>query len=172
MPPPTNYYHSHNLSAPKIPYHHEDTARAQLRSFRFPIHHPIPDSVFVYPTESQEGKGRHSAESQTSLGYESDTENIAMPSPTVPCLTRSRSAQTRSGPTSGRSDNTVWEGREEPSILPGRRHLLDGASFSRPRNVGIGSIPASEEGVGGRSSDLEREPATASQLHPYVRNLI
>ncbi|KAF8806620.1 hypothetical protein BYT27DRAFT_7233972 [Phlegmacium glaucopus] len=169
--PHTNYSQTHNFSVPKSPYPHEAADGAHLRSFRFPINHPISDSVLVYPTESQEGKGRHSAESQISE-RESDSENIAIPSPTVPCLTPNYSVQPASRPTSGGgSDNTAWE---ESSIVPGWRQLSDGPSlFSRPRKAGItvlGGIPASEEGVGGRPDDLEQEPATASQLHPYVIN--
>lgn len=170
----TNHHHNLHLSVPKIPPH-EDAAAAHLRSFRFPNNHSIPDLDLVYSTESQTGTGRrHSSESQTSLGYETDAESIAMPSPTVPSrrvfLTRHDSAHT--GATAcAHSDDTIWRRPEEPSV---RRESFDGPSlFSRPKKFGVtmfGDTPAAEEGVGGRSNDLERDPAITSQLHPYVIN--
>ena len=97
-----------------------------------------------------------------------------MPSPTV-LLTGNHSTGASRPIAGGRSDDAMWRGREEPSVLPKRRQSPDGPSlFSRPRKVGIailGGIPTSEEEGGGRSSDLEREPAASSQLHPYVSNL-
>ena len=161
-----NYNHSHNLSVSKTPYLHEDAGETHLRSFRFPVkHHPKPDPVLLYPTESQEGNFRHSAESQISPGYESDAESIAMPSPTV-LLTRKRSTGTSRPVADGQSDDTM------------RRQPLDGPSLlSRQRKVGIailgggGGISISEDEERGRSS-IEREPATtSSQLHPYVSRL-
>lgn len=157
-----NYHHSHhNLSVSKTPYLHEDAAEAHLRSFRFPVNHPITDPVLLYPTESQEGNNyRHSTESQISPGYESDAESIAMPSPTV-LLTQKRSAGTSRPVVDGQSDDTT------------RRQPPDGPSLlSRPRKVGIailsGGVSISDDEERGRSS-FEREPAT-SQLHPYVSN--
>ena len=169
-----NYIHSHNLSLSKPPYLHEDAAEAHLRSFRFPVDHPVPDPDLLYPTESQEENCRHSAESQISPGYESDAESIAMPSPTV-LLTRKRSTSTSRPVADGRSDDRKWKGREEPSTSPRRRQSHDGPSLlTRPRRVGIailgGGISLSEEEERGRSSDLEREPAASPQLHPYVSN--
>jgi hypothetical protein len=171
---PSTYdnFNHHNLSVSKTPDLHEDAAGAHLRSFRFPVNHPISDPVLLYPTESQEGNYRHSAESQISPGYESDAESIAMPSPTI-LLTRKRSTGTSRPVADGQSDDR--RGREESSILPRRRRQsLDGPSFrSHPRKVGIaildGGISMTEEGGRGRSS-LEREPVTSSQLHPYVSN--
>jgi hypothetical protein len=173
---PSTYdnYDNHNLSVPKAPYLHEDAAEAHLRSFRYPVKHPIPDSVLLYPTESQEGNRRHSAESRISPGYESDAESIAMPSPTV-LVTRNRSTGASRPIAGGRPDDTTWRGREELSTLPRRRQSPGPSLFSRPRKVGIailgGGIPTSEEEGRGRSSDFEREPAAPSQLHPYVSNL-
>ena len=156
-----NYnYSPHSLSVSKTPYLHEDAAEAHLRSFRFPVNHPVPDPVLLYPTESQEGNNhRHSAESQISPGYESDAESIAMPSPTV-LLTRNRSTGTSRPTADGLSDDTM------------RRQPPDGPSLlSRPKKVGIailgGGLSISEDEERGRSS-FEREPATSSQLHPYV----
>lgn len=158
-----NYnYSRHNLSVSKTPYLHEDAAEAHLRSFRFPVNHPIPDPLLLYPTESQEGNNyRHSAESQISPGYESDAESIAMPSPTV-LLTRKRSTGTSRPTADGQSYDTM------------RRQPPDGPSLlGRPRKVGIailsGGMSTSEDEERGRSS-FEREPATSSQLHPYVIN--
>ena len=168
-----NCNHSHNLSVSKTPYLHEDATETPLRSFRFPVNHPVPDPVLLYPTESQEGNFQHSTESQISPGYESDAESIAMPSPTV-LLTRKHSTDTSRPVADGRSDNTKWKGREEPSTLPRRRQSPDGPSLlSRPRKVGIAILAGmsiSEEEDRGRSSDLVREPATSPQLHPYVSN--
>ena len=81
---------------------------------------------------------------------------MALPSPVLPTHNLSTGM---SRPTAcGLSDDTMWTGRGEPSILPRR----DGPSlFSRSRRA--------EDGVGGRLSDPEREP---SQLHPYVRSLV
>ena len=115
---------------------------SHLRSFRFPVKR--------CPTQSQAAKGRRSTESQ---GYESDAESIAMPSPTV-FLTRNQSTG---------ASRLITGGRADDRILPRRCQSHD---FGRPRR---GGIPISEEAVG--SSDHEREPATPSQLHPYVRNL-
>ena len=161
-----NYNHSHNLSVSKTPYLHEDAAETNLRSFRFPVNHPVPDPVLLYPTESQEGNYRHSAESQISPGYESDAESIAMPSPTV--------LLTRKGSTSRPAADAQPDdrrGREGPSILPRRRQSPGPSLLSRPRKVGIAilgsGISISEEEERGRSS-FEREPATPSLLHPYV----
>jgi len=158
-----NYNHSrHNLSVSKTPYLHEDAAEAHLRSFRFPVNHPITDPVLLYPTESQEGVNyRHSAESQISPGYESDAESIAMPSPTV-LLTQKRSTGTSRPVVDGQSDDTIRRQRPDGPSLP-----------SRPRKAGIailsGGLSISEDEGRGRSS-FEREPATSSQLHPYVIN--
>ena len=167
-----NYDHSHNLSVSKSPYLHDDAAGAHLRSFRFPANHPMPDPVLLYPTVSQEGNGRNSGESQISPGYESDAESIAMPSPTI-LLTQKRSTGTSRPIADAQSDDR--RGREESSILPRRRQSPDGPSLlSHPRKVGITILDAgtsiSEEEERGRSS-LEREPATSSQLHPYVSDL-
>lgn len=172
MVPHTNYYHSHNLSVPKTPpYPHEDVSGAHLSSSRFPINHPIPDSV--YPTELQVGTGPCFAESHISPGYESDTESIAMPSPTVPSRRIILASRRTSG---GRSDETVWEGLDELPISPRRRQSFDGPSlFGRSRKAGVtilDGIAASQEEVEGRSSDVERGPAISSHLHPYVRNFI
>ena len=160
MAPRIDYNHSHDLSVAKAPCPHEDAAGAHLRSFRFPIR-PIPDSVFVCPAESP---GRHSAESQISPGYESDAESIAMPSP-IPSrrkiLTRSLSSTGASRP-GGQFDDTTWRGREQPDARHPRKAEV----------IILGGISASEEGTGSRSINLEREPATSSQLHPYVRNFI
>jgi len=168
-----NNYKNHKLSVPKTQHLHEDAAEAHLRSFRYPVKHPIPDSVLVDPTESQEGKHRHSGESEISPGYESDAESIA-PSPAV-LLTRNPSTGASRPIAGGRSDDAMWRGREEPSIIPRRLQSPDGPSlFSRPRKVGVaifgGGISTSEEEGGGMSSDGEREPAAPSQLHPYVIN--
>ena len=157
-----NFNDSHNLSVSKAPYLHEDAAETNLRSFRFPINHPVPDPVLLYPTESQEGNYRHSTESQISPGYESDAESIAMPSPTV-LLTRKRSTDTSRPVAEGQSDDTM------------RRQPPDGPSLlSRPKKVGIailsGGIPISEDEERGRAS-FERDPATSSLLHPYVSKL-
>jgi hypothetical protein len=92
-----------------------------------------------------------------------------MPSPTV-LLTKKRSIGTSRPVADGRSDDTKWKGREELSLSPRRWQSSD----DRPRKVGIailgGGISISEEEERGRSSDLERAPATSSQLHPYVSN--
>ena len=156
-----NYNHSlHNLSVSKPPYLHEDAAEANLRSFRFPVNQPIPDPVLLYPTGSQEGHNyRHSTESQISPGHESDAESIAMPCPTV-LVTGKRSTGTSRAVVDGQTDDTM------------RRQPPDGPSLpGRPRKVGIailgGGMSTSEDEERGMSS-FEREPATSSQLHPYV----
>ena len=176
-PPLPDYY------GPDIPG--SPTSEVRMGAFRYPTEpagasqtHPI------YVTESQAGRCRTSAES-TSPGYESDAESFAMASPTRPSHQmncgppenkqhpqyRHDSSQTAaSRPTSGgRSDDTVWE-RKDDSLPHGtrRRHSDGPIVYNRHRNIVAafpGSVPVSEEGH--RSTDHERETGS-SQLHPYV----
>ncbi|PPQ72203.1 hypothetical protein CVT25_006597 [Psilocybe cyanescens] len=175
-PLPNYYPHDHEPSSPKANTVASPVSATRMSSFRFPNEQRSPQEG-VQSTTSHAGHPRRSTESETSPGYESDAESIALASPSTihfQSLTpRQDSSQTAmSRPTSGgRSDDTVWERHDDYSSSARRQHA-DGPFVYNRQGVIVstipGSGPASEE-EGQRSNDRERA-ATPSLLHPYLVN--